>query len=88
MIKITVELWPLGIERMKRHLGTMNIWNDATSKDRQKIGNYQFTISKVNSSDQVWKRGEVKGFPRLSSNVWKLIYLCMKATYDKTSRQV
>lgn len=72
MIKITVELWPYGIEANKEVIGEMTIANDGTGT-RYK-GNYTF---KVWSKGKLWKEGVITGFQRLRFNVWYLIVNCL-----------
>lgn len=75
MIRITVELLPGGDASRARHLGTATIANDATGDAR--TGNYVFTLSKWGRPKVVWKRGAVRGFPRLARGPWDLLYLCL-----------
>ena len=82
MIKITVELLPFGFEENKKTLGIMKIWNDITGTKTK--GNYQFSISKNNEPNQIWKRGFINGFPRKRLGSWDLLYRCLKiAVYDR-----
>ena len=76
MIRVTIELLPLGREDIKRHLGTAEIWNDA-SGDSQ-TGNYRFKLSKWGNTKAIWKSGEVKGFPRQARGAWDLLYLVLR----------
>lgn len=68
MIKITVELFPYGSETNKSVLGTAKIWNDATGTKTK--GNYCFQLF---GKSRLLREGEIKGFSRLSKNVWYLI---------------
>jgi hypothetical protein len=121
VIVVTVELWPYGIEGLKRHLGTARIWNDTTGDP--KTGNYQIellgrmessdyrgypgmhanpdwgsdevseedlmvTLSKWGRPDQVWKKGEVKGFPRTRLGAWDLLYLALRNIVGSRNREV
>jgi len=70
LIKIIVELHPFGISEKKRTIGTAKIWNDATGTITD--GNYKFEIFR-RDSETVWKKGEVKHFPRLKLLVWDLM---------------
>jgi len=80
MIKIIVELWPLGFEQNKKILGEMEIANDTTGTRTQ--GNYSFRISKQ-GNEGIWKRGSLIGFPRKQKNVWHLLFLCLKSAIEK-----
>jgi len=76
MLRITVELLPLGDESRARHLGTATIVNDgAGAKD---IGNYIVRLSKWGRPNDAWKTGTVKGFRRLSRGPWDLLYLALR----------
>jgi hypothetical protein len=81
MIRITIELLPLGREEHKRHLGTAEIWNDASGDGN--TGNYKFRLSKWGGKNELWKSGEIKGFPRQSRGAWDLLYLCLKSVLEK-----
>lgn len=81
MIKVTIELWPLGFERYKKKIGEIDIWNDGSSPDggtrSSKSGNYKFKLFK-RGLQTVWKQGEVTGFPRLRLGPYDLLYRCLK----------
>lgn len=79
MIKVSIDLHPLGIESEKRALGSMRIWNDATGT--RDVGNYQFEV--IGANGRVLKHGCVKGFPRRTHRAEELMYLCLKQIYDK-----
>lgn len=81
MIKITVELWPYGIEAKKEVIGEMKIANDGTGT--RSIGNYTF---KVWSKGKLWKIGAIKGFHRLRFNVWYLIFNCLITALFKNKK--
>lgn len=71
MIKITAELWPLGSEKHKVHLGTAEIANLGTGTKAR--GNYRYRLSRKGAPDSTWKEGEVYGFPRKRLNMWYLL---------------
>ena len=70
MLRVTIELVPLGIEAMKRTIATANIWNDGTGTPTQ--GNYKYTL--FGKRNRVLAEGEVKGFPRKRLLAWDLMY--------------
>lgn len=72
MIKVTIEVYPHGVEKFKRHVGTMIIRNDGTGT--KEIGNYKVTLSKFKDSSKIWRRGEVKEFPRQKRGPYDLVY--------------
>jgi hypothetical protein len=80
MIRITVELLPFGLEQNKQHLGTAEIWNDASGS--RTTGNYKFCLSKRGNPRAVWKSGSVSGFRRLQLGVWDLLYLCLRSALE------
>jgi len=85
MIVVTVELWPLGDESLKRHLGIAVIANDATGTPT--IGNYRVVFSKAGRPKAEWRRAAVSGFPRKRLGAWDLLYRCLKvAVGDRNDR--
>jgi hypothetical protein len=79
MIRVTVELIPWGIGEPKK-LGVMHISNDGTgSKDR---GNYIAHVFRKGSK-AVARTGEVKNYPRLSYNIWRLVFRCLKSAFPE-----
>lgn len=76
MIRITIELLPLGDESRKRHMGTAEIWNDATGTIAQ--GNYKYRLSKWGRPNSIWRAGEIGGFPRKSLGVWDLFFRALR----------
>jgi len=76
MIRITVELWPLGFESAKKHLGTATIANDGTGTSTR--GNYTYTLSRKGSPNSTWRKGSIKGFPRKRLKAWDLLALCLR----------
>ena len=68
MIKITVELWPLGSEKHKKEIASMKIWNDGTGT--KSMGNYKYQ----SNLSRTWKSGSIEKFPRQRLNVWDLIF--------------
>lgn len=84
MIRITIELLPLGLEENRRTLGIAEIENDGTGN----IGraNYRFRIwgelDIIQKKIRPWKSGRVTGFFRKSSS-WKLLHLCLKKAFGE-----
>jgi hypothetical protein len=62
MIRVTIELIPMGIEANRRHLGTIEIANDGTGTATH--GNYMTRFSKSHRPTSTWKREQIMGFPR------------------------
>jgi hypothetical protein len=86
MIRVTVELVPFGFEENKRHLGTAEIWNDATGT--LDVGNYKYRLSKWGRPDVNWKEGKVKGFPRKSRGAWDLLYLVLRDAVASRNKDI
>lgn len=79
MIKVTIELWPMGNEARKQNLGEIIIANDATGSNH--IGNYWFKLMKsarYAKTAGVWKKGEVKDFPRTRLGPYDLLYRVLR----------
>jgi hypothetical protein len=74
MIKITVELLPLGFENGKETLGIAEIWN--TGEGTKTKGNYKFRI--FDKGGSIWKSGDIVGFPRKKLLVWDLNFYLFK----------
>jgi len=75
MIKVTIEVYPFGIEKLKRHVGTMIISNDGTGT--KEMGNYNVKLSKFKEPDKWWKEGRVDGFKRKLRGPYDLIYIAL-----------
>ena len=80
MIVIKIELWPLGFESHKKELGRMLIDNIGGTRDR---GDYRVRVLRKGSKDKVMRTGEVKDYPRLSYNIWRLICRALKSTFPE-----
>lgn len=80
MIKVTIELLPLGFKPAK-DTWIAEIWNDATGT--KSLGNYQFKIFEKNSEKSIWRGGSIKNFQRLRWSVWYLLYLCLDEIYGR-----
>jgi hypothetical protein len=74
MIVVKVELWPHGNQSRARELGALIIANDATGTPER--GNYRFSFSKLRGKVHA---GTVRGFPRKSYSVFRLIKLCLNS---------
>ena len=78
MLRVTIELLPLGSESRKRHLGTIEIVNDRSGT--LELGNYDVTLFKWGTGQRVWRRGRVEGFPRKRLGPHDLLYRALMAT--------
>lgn len=72
MIRITIEMIPHGDLSKIRHIATGYISNDASGNLGN--GNYKVVLHRCGGSDAVWKKGEVKNFPRQKRSAWYLLH--------------
>jgi len=80
MLRVTIELLPLGDEEHKEKLGEVLIINDGTGTPQ--IGNYKVRLmkaAKYAKSPGVWKRGIVKDFPRQVLGPYDLLLRALAA---------
>lgn len=80
MLRVTIELVPFGLESRKSTIGVVEIANDGSGDTT--TGNYEVTLSKeppIAKKRGVWKKGEVKGFPRLKLGPYDLLYRALKS---------
>ena len=59
MIRVTIDLIPVGLEACKLTMSTLEIWNDGTGT--RDIGNYDYKLI-PREGDEIF--GRVEGFPR------------------------
>ena len=77
MIRITVELISANGAERDRVLGVAEIANEGTGT--REVANYRVSLSKwAPKQGETWKRGEVRGFPRLRLGVWDLLYCALR----------
>jgi len=69
MIKINIELYPLGFKEFKKKLGEIHLINDRTGT--KEIGNY--VINFYNEKNEEIEKYEVKNFKRLEKSVFDLL---------------
>ena len=81
MLKITVEIWPKGLEEEKRVLCTAKIFNDLTGTLTS--GNYKAVFSRTDDWSKVWKKVELKGFPRRKLGPWHLLSWALEALFKE-----
>jgi len=84
MLRVTIELLPLGSESRKKHLGTIEIVNDRTGTPE--TGNYDVTLFKWGTGRRVWRRGRVDGFPRKRLGPHDLLLRALLATVGNRKR--
>jgi hypothetical protein len=75
MIRVTIELFPLGGELGRRTLGTIDIANDGSGDGL--TGNYKAKLMKSEEYAKkpgIWKTAEVEGFPRSRLGPYDLVF--------------
>ena len=84
MLVITIELWPHGNEKEKKHLGTAWIVNNL--KGTLESGDYVVELSKWGRPNEKWKTGHLVGFPRLKLGPWDLLYRALEEVVGRRNR--
>lgn len=90
MIRVRIELCPLGDKSNPELLGEIEITNDATGT--KAVGNYNVKLYKWNKSNPqkrggLWKQGKVKGFPRLRLGPYDLLLRALLALVGSRNQQ-
>lgn len=85
MIRVTIELVKHGDETQTSHLGTIEIWNDATGTPTR--GNYKFLLSRKGHPKSSWQAGMVKDFPRRARNSYDLLYRVLRTAVGERNPQ-
>lgn len=91
MIVVRVELWPGGDPSRAEDLGTAHIANESSLAD---ISNYSVRLLKGSRYSRkpgdVWRTGEVRGYPRTSTLVgpWELLYMALKSALGNRVERV
>jgi len=86
MLMIEIYMLPGG-DKSKKHLIGGGVISNKGSSKKESTGNYEFQLIKVKGrngakSSGVWKRGEIKGFPRLRLGPWDLLFRCLKTVLE------
>lgn len=76
MIVVKVELHS-AITGQISEIGRMHITNDGSS-DNVRRGNYNVSLMRRGTTDQVQRRSRVEKFPRLALSVWVLVARALK----------
>ena len=77
MLVIKIEFWNHGDPLQKEIIGEGRIINDRSGNFEEGNYRYEFRSSFFNKELELWKKGEVKKFPRLNLNAWQLIKCCL-----------
>lgn len=70
MINVKVSLWPHGVRSKASTLGEIQIANVGGTVD---VGDYAVRLFTWGDRPRVWKKGEVRGFPRLKLGPYDLL---------------
>lgn len=88
MLVVKIELWAATTGKVSE-LGRMYIANDGTQGAGNK-GNYDVKVCRKGSFEadswggiKATRTGKVKGYPRLSYNVWRLITRALKVAFPE-----
>lgn len=83
MIRITVELLPLGDEKRKRTLATARIWNDGSGSPW--LGSYGFDLRGKNGC--LMRQGFIGEFRRRDFSVWWLIAAVLRVAFPEVEQR-
>lgn len=86
MIRVTIELLPFGLERGRKHLGTIDIANDGTGTAER--GNYKVRLAGFRGPHSKWREGAVRDFPRKSRGPYDLLLRALAATVGDRARRL
>lgn len=91
MIVVKVELVSAVHPSRSRELGRMYIANDDTTNGDPNRGDYTVGVCRKGETRAPWdggkmtRTGEVKDYPRLSYNMWRLIIRALKSAFPEES---
>lgn len=82
MLRIKLELLPLGDEDQAKELGEIKIWNDTTGNEM--YGNYGYSIIEKRSdfADGITQRGTIKNHSRQNTTC-KLLFKVLQDVFDR-----
>jgi len=83
MIRVTVELLPLGREEGKRTLATARIWNDGSGSPF--LGSYGFKLH--GKSGSLMRAGMIGEYRRRDFSVWWLIAGILRAAFPEVEQR-
>ena len=83
MLRITIELVPLGIESRARVIATGTIANTGTGTPTS--GDYRIELR--DAAGRKWKSGHIEGFPRKRLLAWDLLYRALRKLVGNRNRQ-
>lgn len=90
MLVVKIELWPRGDRTKSREIGRTYIANVSGGGKR---ADYEVAVCRKGSNKcplvpnrpaiKAARRGEVKDYPRLSYNVWRLVIRALKSAFPE-----
>lgn len=90
MIVVKIEMWPKGNESKAREMGRTYIYNAGGSLTR---GDYEVRVCRKGKHERVHHRllsgegfarmGQVKGYPRLTYNIWRLVLRSLRICFPE-----
>lgn len=98
MLVVKIELWPHGVEKKAREIGRMFI---ALSNLRGRRGDYKVAVNRRGTTECPWphgtdlreiprarpvRTGEVRDYPRVSYNVWRLVLRALLSAFPEERR--
>jgi hypothetical protein len=91
MIVVKVELWPYGDRSKAKELGRTYIANVGGSLTR---GNYEVAVCKKGTTEcplvsdkiKAARTGEIKNYPRLTYNMWRLIIRSLLSAFPEEKK--
>lgn len=90
MIRVTVELVPHGDEGRAKTLGRAIIHNVSRNGSTSTKGDYRAAVaheSRMATTADILthplRRGEVRDYPRLSYNVWRLVIRALRSAFPE-----
>lgn len=86
MLRVTIEMVPIGDESRKSHLGTIEIANDG--RGTRERGNYKVRLAKRGRPTQAWRHGAVSDFPRQTKGPYDLLLHALVATVGERNRRL
>jgi hypothetical protein len=86
MIRVTIEMLPLGDVTKARHMGTIEIANDGTGD--AKTGNYKVRLSRMDSPKRAWKTGAIRNFSRTLTGPHDLLLCALMSLVGDRNKRV
>lgn len=82
MLRITIELVPLGMESRAKVIATGTIANTGTGT----LARGDYRIELRDAAGRKWKSGHIEGFPRTRLLAWDLLYRALRKLVGTRNR--